>query len=137
MSTAIVVCIGDAAFVAAAVVDNVGCVPTAVDSNEGAVIAVAGNVVVIVAAGADTAMRTGGIVGRSGSEDGVPVLPAIVLTTVRQSVIAEVASVVIAVADFDGAVAVSVVRVVVPQLDAVVVVLDALLVLSVVAGEIP
>ncbi len=123
--------------VAAAVIDNMGCVPTAVDSNEGAVIAVAGNVVVVVDAGADTAMRTAVIVGWSGSGDGAAVVPAIVLTTVRQSVIAEVASVVVAVADIVGAVAVSVVGVVVPQLDAVVVVLDALLVLSVVAGEIP
>ncbi len=65
VSAAIVVCIGDAAVLGAAVVDNAGCVPTAVESNEGGVIAVAGNVVVVVAVVADTAMRTAGIVGWS------------------------------------------------------------------------
>ncbi len=67
MSTAIVVCIGDAAFIAAAVVSKVGGVVIAVESIEGAVIAAPGNVVIVVATDADTAMRTAGIVGWIGT----------------------------------------------------------------------
>ena len=83
VSAAIDVCIWNAAVVAAAVVDNEVCIPTAVDSNEGAIIAVAGNVVVFVAAGADTAIRTAGIVGWSGKGNGATVVQAIVRTTFR------------------------------------------------------
>ena len=63
-------------------------------------------------------------------------MPAIVLTTVRQSVIAEVASVVVDAVEIVGAVAVVVV-VLVPELDAVAVVVDAVRVVAVVAGETP
>ncbi len=66
-------------------------------------------------------------------------MPAIVVTTVRQSVIAEVASVVFDAVDIDGAVALVVfvvAGVVGPQLDAVVMVVDAVPLVTFVAGEV-
>ena len=75
------VAIVDEVVVAVAVVDNVGCVLIAVDSIEGAVIAVAVMMVVVVAAGADRAIGTVGIVCGSGRGEVAALVRPIIFVT--------------------------------------------------------